>query len=63
MDQEQLVDRIGAKAPPDSQKPQADKRTFRKVGAKAPAAPSAWLRPLADYDRRQPREYAVTRFG
>ena len=63
MDREQLVDRMGAKAPPDSPKPKVDKRAFRTAGTKGPPAPSTWLKPLADYDRRQPREYHVTRFG
>jgi hypothetical protein len=27
------------------------------------AARAAWIRNVNDYDRRQPREYAVTRFG
>jgi hypothetical protein len=63
MDQEQLVDRMVAKAPLNSEKPKADKRTIRTAGAKGPAAPSAWLKALDSYDRRQPREYQVTRFG
>ena len=63
MDQEQLVDRMGAKAPLNSEKPKVDKRAFRTAGAKGPPAPSTWLKPLADYDRRQPREFAVARFG
>jgi hypothetical protein len=63
MTQEPLVDRIGANAPPDSEKPKVDKRAFRTAGAKGPIAPSMWLKPLADYDRRQPREFQVSRFG
>ena len=63
MTRDELVDRIGANAPPNSEKPKVDKRAFRKAGAKGPPAPSTWLKPLADYDRHQPREYAVTRFG
>jgi hypothetical protein len=53
----------GASAPPDSQKPNVDKRAFRTAGPKGPLAPSRWIRNVNDYDRRQPREYAVTRFG
>jgi hypothetical protein len=56
---DERVDRIGGNAAP----PKVDKRAFRTAGAKAPSAGSAWLKPLADYDRRQAREYAVTRFG
>jgi hypothetical protein len=63
MDREQLVDRTGAKAPPDSQKPKVDKRTIRTAGAKGPAAPSMWIRPLDSYDRRERCEFQVTRFG
>ena len=63
MTQDKLVDRIGAHAPPDLQKPNVDKRAFRTAGAKRPLAPSKWIRSLSDYDRRQPREFQVTRFG
>lgn len=63
MDREQPVDRMGANALPDSEKPKVDKRAFRTAGGNPPPARSAWLKPLADYDRHQPREYAVTRFG
>jgi hypothetical protein len=61
--QDELVDRIGGNSPPDSRKPNVDKRAFRTAGAKGPPAPSRWIRCLSDYDRREPREYAVTRFG
>jgi hypothetical protein len=63
MDQEQLVDRMGAKAPPDSEKPKAVNRAVRAAGAKGPPARSAWLKPLDSYDRQERREYQVTRFG
>jgi hypothetical protein len=62
MTRNEPVDRMGANALPDVEKPKVDKRA-RTAGARAPQAPSRWLRPLADYDRRQPREYQVTRFG
>jgi hypothetical protein len=32
-------------------------------GPFGPVAPSPWLKPIADYERHQPREYAVARFG
>jgi hypothetical protein len=32
-------------------------------GPFGPAALSPWIRNVNDYHRRQPREYAVTRFG
>jgi hypothetical protein len=60
---DERVDRIGGSAPPDSERPKVDKRAFRTAGAKGPPAPSRWIRPIAAYDRRQPREYQVTRFG
>jgi hypothetical protein len=60
---DELVDRIGASAPPDSGKLKVDKRALRTAGAKGPPAPSRWIRSLDSYDRQQPREYAVTRFG
>jgi hypothetical protein len=63
MAQDKRVDRTGAKAPPDSQTPNVVKRALRAVGANAPPAPTMWLRNVNDYHRRQPREYAVTRFG
>jgi hypothetical protein len=63
MDQEQRVDRIGANAPPDSEKPDVVKRARRAADANAPPPHATWIRNVNDYDRRQPREYAVTRFG
>ncbi len=63
MDQERLVDRMGANAPPDSQKPKVDKHALRTAGAKGPPAPSRWIRPVADYDRHEPREFQVSRYG
>lgn len=63
MTRDERVDRIGANAPPASEKPNVDKRARRTAGAKAPPAPSSWLRNVNDYVRRQPREFQVTRFG
>ena len=63
MDQEQLVDRMGANAPPDSEKPNVVNRALRAAGAKAPLARSAWLKPLGSYDRRQRCEFQVSRYG
>jgi hypothetical protein len=62
MDREPPVDRIGAKAPPDSQKPNVDPGAGRADGAKASPS-TAWLKPLDSYDRRERREFQVTRFG
>ena len=62
-EQEQLVDRNGVNAPPDSEKPKVDKRAFRTAGGNPPPAQPRWIRNVNDYRRRQPREYAVTRFG
>jgi hypothetical protein len=56
-------DRIGAKAPPDSEKPNVDKRARRAAGANAPPVKAAWLKPLGSYDRQQRSEFQVTRFG
>jgi hypothetical protein len=63
MNQEQRVDRIGANAPPDSEKPNVVKRALRAAGANAPPAPATWIRNVNDYDRRERREFQVTRFG
>jgi hypothetical protein len=63
MTRDELVDRIGGNPPPDSEKPNVVKRALRAAGANAPPAPATWIRNVNDYPRRQPREYAVTRFG
>jgi hypothetical protein len=60
---DELVDRMGANPPPDSEKPKIDKRTLRAAGENSPPPPATWIRNVNDYHRRQPREYAVTRFG
>ena len=60
MTRDEVVDRIGANAPP---KPKVDKRTLRTAGAKGPPAPSMWIRSLSDYDRHERREYQVSRYG
>jgi hypothetical protein len=54
--------RIGAKAPPDSEKPNVDNRA-RRAGANAPPVKAAWIKPLGSYDRKQQSEFQVTRFG
>jgi hypothetical protein len=59
---DERVDRMGASAPPDSEKPKAVNRT-RTVGANAPPTPSRWIRNVNDYDRRERGEYQVIRFG
>jgi hypothetical protein len=56
---DELTYGMGAKALP---KPKVDKRAFRTAGGNPPSA-ATWLKPLAGYDRRQPREFQVTRFG
>jgi hypothetical protein len=55
-----LLDRIGANAPSDGRKP---RQTGERSGANAPPPAHAWLKPVGAYVRRQPREYAVARFG
>jgi hypothetical protein len=62
MTRDELVNRIGTKAPPDSEKPTVDNRV-RRIGAKAPPVKAAWLKPLGSYDRQQRHVYQVTRFG
>ena len=61
--QDQRVDRIAANAAPNSTKSKVDKRAFRTAGAKGRPAPSRWIRPIGSFDRRQPREYQVSRYG
>jgi hypothetical protein len=63
MTRDELVDHIGANAPPDSEKPNVVTRALRSVGANAPPAHPAWLKPIADYKRHQSKTFAVTRFG
>jgi hypothetical protein len=63
MTRDELVDRMGAKAPPDSEKSKVDKRAVRTAGAKALPAHPAWIRNVNDYDRRERNEYQVMRFG
>ena len=60
---DELVDRIGGSAPPDSERPKVVKRALRAAGGNPPPAQPRWLRPIGSFVRRQPREYAVTRFG
>ena len=63
MTRDELVDRNGAKAPPDSEKPNVDKRAVLAAGGNPPPAPSRWIRNVNDYDRRERNEYQVMRFG
>jgi hypothetical protein len=56
-------DRIGANAPRDSEKPNVDNGARRAAGANAPPAHPRWIRNVNDYDRRERREFQVTRFG
>jgi hypothetical protein len=63
MTRDELVDRNSGNPPPDSEKPNVDKRARRAAGEKAPRAPSSWIRPIADYERHQPGGYQVMRFG
>jgi hypothetical protein len=59
--QDQRVDRIAANAAaPDSEKPKVD-RVVRTAGAKAPPAEPIWIRNLNDYDRKERREFQITR--
>jgi hypothetical protein len=54
---------VGENSPPDSEKPNAVKRALRAAGENSPPAQPRWIRNVNDYDRRQPREYQVSRFG
>ena len=63
MTQEERVNRIGENSPPDLEKPNIVKRALRAAGENSPTTQPRWLRNVNEYVRRQPREYAVTRFG
>jgi hypothetical protein len=63
MTRDELVDRMGANAPPYSEKPNVVKGARRTAGANAPPAQPRWIRNVNDYDRRERREFQVTRFG
>ena len=64
MDRELLVDRIAANAAADQPDVKDNKGAHNHTAANAaPAEQPRWLQPIANYVRRQPREYAVTRFG
>jgi hypothetical protein len=58
------VDRdTGTNVPPKAKNAKQGKGPNGVSGTNVPSAPSMWLRNVNDYDRCQPREYAVTRFG
>jgi hypothetical protein len=60
---DERVDRIGENSPPDSEKPNVVNRALRASGGNPPPAQPSWIRPLADFDRRERREYQVSRYG
>jgi hypothetical protein len=55
MTRDELVDRMGANAPPYSEKPNVVKGARRTAGANAPPAQPRWIRNVNDYDRRERR--------
>ena len=55
---DELVDRIARNQAPGASKAKGDGKAGARNQATAP-----WLKRLDCYHRRQPREYAVTRFG
>ena len=63
MTRDELVDRIGANAPPNSEKPNVVKRARRAAGGNPPPAPSRWLRNVNEYARRERCEFQVARYG
>ena len=63
MSRDKLVDRIAANAAPDSEKPNVVNRALRAAGENSPPAHPLWLRPLANYDRREAKEFGLSRFG
>jgi hypothetical protein len=56
-------DRIGPSRPPPSKNASEDRGKKTARAPHGPVAPSPWLKPIADYERHQPREFQVTRFG
>jgi hypothetical protein len=60
---DELVDRMGANAPPDSEKPKVVNRALQAAGGNPAPARAPWLKPLDFYDRQQRREFQVSRYG
>lgn len=64
MDQERLVNRMGAKAPHTTlSEPNEGSEEAGRLNQRPAASPPSWLRNVNDYVRSQPREYQVMRFG
>jgi hypothetical protein len=63
MAQDKRVDRIAANAAPVQPNAKENNGAPNHTAANAAPAPTTWLKPLADYDRHERREYQVTRFG
>jgi hypothetical protein len=61
--QDERVDRIGANAAPVQPDVKENKGPRNHTASNAAPAQPRWIRNVHDYDRRQPREYQVTRFG
>jgi hypothetical protein len=57
------VDRIAPNEAPVQPDVKENKGPRNHAVGKPTPAPSMWIRNVNDYHRRQPREYAVTRFG
>jgi hypothetical protein len=57
-------DRIGPRGPAPLKNASEDRgEKNASVPHGPPAPPSRWLKPIADYERRERREYQVSRFG
>jgi hypothetical protein len=63
MNQEQRGERIESKLPPEAKNARENSRENKAGGNNLPPAAPSWLGNINDFVRRQPREYAVTRFG
>jgi hypothetical protein len=61
--QDKRVERIAAFAAPGSKDAKENKAARNHAAANAAPAPSRWIRNINDYDRRERREYQVSRFG
>jgi hypothetical protein len=61
MSRDKRSDRIAANAAPASKNTNENRSANR--AAAAFAAQPRWLKPLADYDRHERREYQVSRYG
>jgi hypothetical protein len=60
---DKLVDRIAANAAPVQPDVKENKGARNHTAANAATARAPWIRNVNDYDRRERREFQVTRFG